>query len=148
MNIKSLIVAGTLLLSLGSQTPLEASIKEQLKLQQETFLTDTNGVILVKAVLGLKVGDIIRIYRTDGYSYTGRVTEITETHAPEDPSIRISGIINNVSGAQFGFGAAKGGMFAGAIIEPDKEFIYALELSESHKGYIFLPTTKYSKPNI
>jgi hypothetical protein len=39
-------------------------------------------------------------------------------------------------------------MFAGAIIEPDKEFIYALELSESHKGYIFLPTTKYSKPNI
>lgn len=113
----------------------------KLSLNQETYLTDKNGLVNPTAVAGLVVGSMVRIYRTDGTIYTGIITETIE----EKDSLRIYGRANNAENTSFGFAMAKGGIFAGAIIEHNSETIYSLEFSEMHKGYIFLYTTKYDK---
>ena len=113
----------------------------KLRINQEVYLTDTQGIVNPKTVSVLQVGDNVRIYRPDGTLYIGLVTETKE----EEGSLRIYGKINNVEDTQFGFAFATGGHFAGAIIERKNDRIYALELSEAHKGFIFLYTTKYDK---
>jgi hypothetical protein len=113
----------------------------KLRLNQEIYISDKNGVINPQLVSLLQVGDNIRFYRPDGTEYIGQVTETKE----ETGSLRIYGKIHNIEDCQFGFGLDSGGHFAGAIIERKNDKIYALELSESHKGFIFLYTTKYDK---
>lgn len=132
-----------------------ASLKEQsvginvpdlnkIKINQEAFLTDTLGIINIKSVSLLQVGDNVRIYRTDGTMYTGRVTSTEEASG----MLRIMGNMNNAENTEFGFVLAKGGVFAGAIVDKKNNKTYAIELSEAHKGFIFLLTNKYDKPII
>lgn len=140
------ILTSIVLLSLPTLS-LAEPIKEiipglnKLKLNQEVYLTDALGIVNPKTVILLQVGDLVRILRPDKTLYTGIVTETIE----ENDSIRIYGKVNNKENTSFGFAASKGGIFAGAIIEHNSETIYSLELSEAHKGYIFLYTTKYDK---
>jgi hypothetical protein len=113
----------------------------RLQLNQEIYLSDQNGVVSPQAVSLLQVGDNVRFYRPDGTLYTGQVTETKE----EEGSLRVYGKIHNVEDCQFGFALARGGNFAGAVIERKNDKIYVLELSEAHKGFIFLYSTKYDK---
>lgn len=144
--MKSVILILTILLTLVN---VHASVKERvipdlnkLKLNQEAFLTDTQGIINVKAVSILQVGDSIKLFRTDGTLYTGRVVTTEES----DGMLRIMGVMNNAENTEFGFVLAKGGIFAGAIVDKKNSKTYAIELSEHHKGFIFLLTNKYDKP--
>jgi hypothetical protein len=121
----------------GTKIPGDA-----LKLDQENYLTDTNGKADPSRMIVTPVGKLIRIYRTDGFYYTGKVTEIEES----DAYFKIYGTIFNVPGAQFGFVLAKGGVFAGAVVEAGKESAYVMEYSPEHKGYVLFKSTKYSKP--
>ena len=146
MNTKTYLLIGLLapmtLLGAFKETPnLNTPDINKLKLNQEVIISDVNGVINPKSVSLLQIGDYIRLCRPDGTIYTGRVTETVE----EEGSLRIYGDINNVSDCQFGFAFAKGGFFAGAIIERKNDKIYALELSEAHKGFIFVYSAKYNK---
>jgi hypothetical protein len=114
----------------------------KLQLDQEAYFTDVHGKADPGIIANTPVGKSVRIYRTDGFCYTGVVTEIedSETH------FKIYGTINNVPTGRFGFVLAKGGIFAGAIVEEEKEQTYVLEFSPAHKGYVLLRTTKYNKP--
>jgi hypothetical protein len=146
MKIKNIILSSLLIpiTTLGSfrEIPnIRTPDLNKLKLNQEVYLSDTNGLINIKTVSLLQVGDNIRVYRPDGTLYTGIVTKTEES----DGLLHIIGNINNKEDAQFGFVFAKGGHFAGAIVEKKNDRIYALELSEAHKGFVFLYTTKYDK---
>jgi len=126
-----------------------ASIKEseieipghKLQLKQETFLTDTNGIMNAAAIVNVTIGSSIKIYRTDGFVYSGKITEIEEGA----DFYKIYGFIHNVEDSQFGFVIAKGGVFAGAVVEKKNKKTYVLELSIPHKGYILMLSSKYDE---
>lgn len=114
----------------------------KLQLEEEVYLSDPSGVLILKQMMGVQIGRLVRIYRTDGAYYQGRVTEIEET----DTAYKIYGTIHSVEGAKFGFVLAKGGVFAGAVVEIKSQVVYAVEFSEAHKGFILMRTHKYDKP--
>jgi len=114
----------------------------RLQLEEETYLTSKSGVASPEQVSKAQLGRTVRIYRTDGFCYTGVVTEIQESEGV----FKIYGKINNVKNTQFGFVLAAGGIFAGAVLETDEDKAYVLELSPEHKGYVLMFTSKYRKP--
>lgn len=121
------------------QLYIEASL---LQLNQETLLTDTNGVINVKQITSVEVGKQVKIYRTDGVSYTGNVTSIEES-----PShYKVYGAITSVPDTYFGFSLIKGGTFVGAVVEQANERTYVAEFSLDHKGFVLLRSFKYQRP--
>jgi hypothetical protein len=116
----------------------------RLLLEQETFLTDKTGVAIPNQIINVPIGKSVILYRTDGTCYKGTVTEIEEG----DNYFKLYGKINNLDeGASFGFIMAKGGNFAGAIIEKKSNKTYVLEFSSEHKGFVFVLSTKYDKPS-
>jgi hypothetical protein len=141
-----------LLLLLGAQT-LDAGIKAEektipglkLRIEGEVPLTDNNGVVIPSQVIKAQVGKLVSIYRTDLFCYKGQITEIEES----DEALKIYGKILNVPESRFGFILAKGGQFAGAVVEGNENNrAYVLEFSPSHKGFIFIRNSKYEKPEL
>ena len=116
----------------------------KLQLQSEIHFTDTNGVAIVAAIASSEVGKNVKIYKTNKEYYTGIITSVTE----DSTSLRVFGDILNVPNASFGFTLAKGGIFAGAVVEKDTNKTYVLELDSSYKGYILQLTNRYDKPSI
>jgi hypothetical protein len=114
----------------------------KLQLEEEVYLSDPTGVLIPKQMMTVQIGRLVRIYRTDGTFYQGRVTEIEET----DTTYKIYGTIHSVEGAKFGFVLAKGGVFAGAVVEIKSQVVYAVEFSEAYKGFVLVRTHKYDKP--
>jgi hypothetical protein len=146
MKTKSLLLIGlmlplTLLGSVKEAPKLIVPDVNKLKLNQEVQITDSLGIVNIKLVSLLQAGDHLKMYRPDGTLYRGRVTETIE----EEGSLRIYGTVDNVPDCQFGFAFAKGGIFAGAVVEKKNDKVYALELNEVAKGYILVFTTKYDK---
>jgi hypothetical protein len=142
----------TTLLLLGAQT-LDAGIKTEekiipglkLRIEGEIPLTDNNGVVIPSQVIKLEVGKLVSMYRTDLFCYKGQITEIEESAE----ALKIYGKILNVPESRFGFILARGGNFAGAIVEGDENNrTYVLEFSPSHKGFVFIRNTKYEKPQL
>lgn len=125
-------------------------IKEQdiipglkLRLDNQLQITDKNGVVLPNQIIGATVGKLVSLYRTDGFKYDGQITEIEESAE----YLKVYGKFLNVEDANFGFIIAKGGHFAGAIIEKKENKIYVLEFSATHKGFIFIRSFKHDKPS-
>ena len=110
-----------------------------LKLNQETYLTDTKGVANPSTIIGLTPGDAVRIYFTDGTHFTAMVRE-TSMHA--DGIFKVFGEMINPSDAGFGFVLTKDGTFAGAIVQRKQNIVHKLGYDEDAKGYVF----KYDKP--
>jgi hypothetical protein len=112
-----------------------------LTLDQEYNITDNFGVVIPNQLVYVSAGATVKIKRVDGFVYTGKITEIEEA----DGSFKVYGQVDNVEDTFFGFSIAKGGVFAGAIVERANNKTYVLEFSLEHKGYIFLRTLKYDK---
>ena len=139
---KSLLVSGfSIFVNL---TTLNAGLNlelPKLTLHMQVILSDEHGVILPRQVATLKTGDQVKFCRPDKTEYVGIVTEIQET--PE--YLKIFGKLTNDPNTGFGFGLAKGGIFAGAIVTENSDEIYTLEFSVGHKGYIFLKSFLHKK---
>jgi hypothetical protein len=131
---KTLIIACLLAL-----TPVKAAIEPKLKIDQELFLSDTNGVVKAAAIAKAAAGTMIKLYKTDGTFYTGIVNLVKE----DNDSYEIQGSINNCN-ASFGFKIAKGGTFIGAVVEHDVKKTYVLEFSLPHKGFVLVYNLKYN----
>ena len=114
----------------------------KLQLEEEMFLTDQNGVAIPEQIIKVPIGKLVKIYRPDGFCYKGMVTEIEEG----DSYYKVYGKINNVEQTSFGFVLAKGGNFAGAILEKNNSKTYVLEFDRIRKGFVFVFSTKYDKP--
>lgn len=133
----SIIVASLALpLSLGagltSQTSAVPGFK--LKINEELYFSDKTGVFLLDQVGSSEIGRLVKIYRTDGFCYSGRITEIEES----ETIFKVYGAINNVDNTQFGFVMAKGGIFVGAVVEKTSGTTYVLELNEQAKGFVLV----------
>ena len=133
--VPQLVLAG-----LVSDSPVPPGFK--LQLEQESMLTDKNGIILFSQIIKVPVGKSILIYRPDGFCYKGIVTEIEEG----DGFFKIYGKLHNVD-AGFGFVMHKGGNFAGAIKEHKNLKTYVAEFDVLRKGFVFVYSTKYDKPS-
>lgn len=111
----------------------------KIKLSAEKYFTDTNGVFSVAQLVKATVGSQVRIYKTDGNYYTGQITELEES----SEHLKIYGYIFDANDTMFGFVLAKGGVFAGAVVEKNKDKVYTVEFSAAHKGYILLRSQRF-----
>lgn len=106
-----------------------------LKLNQEINLTDSRGVLIPSAILGLNPSESIKITLTDGTVILGVVKT---TEVINKKIYKVFGDITNGDNAGFGFGMAENGTFGGAVVYRTTEVVYKIEYSESLKGYIFV----------
>ena len=112
-----------------------------LELEQEKYITDTNGVVNPNNIIRLLPSNVIKIYFPDGTELKGVVTKIEEINKE---IFKVFGDIQNKPNTGFGFVLTKDGIFAGAVVFRDKDETYTLKYSEAAKGYIFVksPTIK------
>ena len=113
----------------------------KLQLAEETYLTDKNGVASPGQIINVQLGRSVRLYRTDGFCYTGQVTEIEESA----DTYKVYGSISNVDGGRFGFVLAKGGVFAGAVLDVKNDIVYVMEMSALYKGYVLVRSFRHNK---
>lgn len=143
--MKRLLSLLLLLPSTGTAITKEKEIIPGLKLRIEAQvqLTDKQGVVIPNQLIKALVGQLATIYRTDGFKYDVQITEIEES----SEQLKVYGKILNVEDGNFGFVMAKGGHFAGALLEKKENKTYILEFSEEHKGFVFVRSYKYDKPS-
>jgi hypothetical protein len=103
-----------------------------LKLDQETFLTDKNGVFIANNVLKLIPGNAIKIYLTDGTELNGLVKS---TELLNGQVFKVFGEIVNKNNTGFGFVLTKDAIFAGAVVFRDSNVTYAIAYDELRKGF-------------
>jgi len=130
--------------SIGLATAKEKEVIPglNLRIEAQLQLTDKNGIVIPSQIIKSIVGQLATIYRTDGFKYDVQITEIEES----DEYLKVYGKVLNVEDASFGFAMARGGNFAGAIIEKKENKTYVLEFSAAHKGFIFVRSYKHDKP--
>lgn len=118
----------------GSKEPFS------LKLDQESYVTDTSGVANPSVIINLKPGSTIRIYLPTGKCFTAIVKETTMLSGGV---FKVFGEMTNSKDTGFGFVLTKDGVFAGAIVQRDTNTTHTLSYDDDAKGYIF----KYSIEN-
>lgn len=138
----SLIALLPLLIAQSVEKPVKSEEQKQpfsLKLDQETYLTDTFGVANPNTIITSKPGDTVRIYFTDGTYFTAIVKETT---MHEQGIFKVFGEMTSPTNTGFGFVLTKDGTFAGAIVQRSQNIVHQLLFDETMKGYVF----KYVKP--
>lgn len=137
--LKSLALFLPLLIARASEKPEEQKPPFSLKLDQETYVTDTVGVANPATIINLKPGNTIRIYFTDGTHFTALVKETTML---SDGVFKVFGEMINPENTGFGFVLSKDGIFAGAVVQRGPNIVHKLMYDEDAKGYVF----KYVAP--
>lgn len=129
LGVLSIISNGELKLSEKPNVPYK------LKLDQETSLTDSRGVLIPSAIIRLNPSEYITITLTDGTVIKGvvKITEIINKQI-----FKVFGDVTNGENAGFGFGIMENGTFGGAVVYRNTEKIYKIQYSEELKGYIFV----------
>ena len=135
----------TILLSLAASTCFGGAKRDEipkqpfsyLKLDQETYLTDTNGILNPKMLLGLIPSNQVKIYLTDGTVLNGLVKE-TETINNE--IYKVFGEITNKNNVGFGFVLTKDGIFGGAVVFRDTDETFAVKYNEEAKSFTLVKT--------
>ena len=106
-----------------------------IKIDQETYITDTNGVLNPKMLLGLIPSNLVKIYLIDGTVLNGIVKE-TENFNNE--MFKVFGEITNKKNTGFGFVLTKEGVFAGAVVFRDTDETHTVKYSEELKEFILV----------
>lgn len=123
-----------LLIAVTSCLAIEKEINPySLKLDQETYLTDKNGIFIPNLLVKLMPGNAIKIYLTDGTELMGLVKT---TEMFNGQIFKVFGEIVNKKNTGFGFVLTKDAVFAGAVVFRDTEDTYAISYDESRKGFI------------
>lgn len=132
--LKPLVLLLPLLIARPAEKSEDQKPPFSLKLDQETFATDTKGVANPTTIIGLKPGNAVRIYFTDGTYFTALVKETT-MHS--DGVFKVFGEMINPENTGFGFVLTKDGVFAGAVVQRGPNIVHQLLYDEDAKGYIF-----------
>lgn len=141
------IITSLLLLPLGVSQKLETNKSPfNLKLNQETLLTDNYGVLLPAAIIPLHPATYIKIYLTDGTELTGIVKEAQYLEVKDGISaFRVFGDILNKENTGFGFVITETGVFGGAVVFRNTDTTYTVSYSEAHKGFVLQLNTQTKK---
>ena len=106
-----------------------------LKLDQETYLTDSTGLLNPKMILNLIPSNNIKIYLSDGTVLTGIVKE---TSIINNETFKVFGELTNKENSGFGFVLTKDGVFAGAVVFRNSDETHTVKYSEEAKGYVLV----------
>ena len=139
------LIAGLLTSPFGAiqKDTVEEKPPFSLRLDQESYLTDTKGVLNPGAIISLKVGTNIIIYLTDGTVLKGLVKE---SQMLDSKIFKVYGDIINKPNTGFGFVLTENGTFAGAVVFRDSNATYTVQYSEAFKGAVlFLNNTPDKK---
>lgn len=128
--IKYLITLGLLTSSCFAINKAENPFS--LKIDQETFLTDKNGVFVTSSVLKLVPGNAVKIFLTDGTELNGLVKS---TEFLNGQVFKVFGEIVNKNNTGFGFVLTKDSIFAGAVVFRDNNITYTINYDELRKGF-------------
>lgn len=131
--MKALLLLPLILTGIAKQATQDVPKYPQLKLNQESYVTDKQGVLNPQVIIGLRPGDNVRIYLTDGTLFTGLVKETSLT---DDSIFKVFGEISSHKNTGFGFCITKSGIFGGAVVERDQDIQYVVKESAPHKGFI------------
>jgi hypothetical protein len=116
-----------------------------LKLDQETYLSDTNGILNPKMLLGLVPSNLIKIYLTDGTVLNGMVKE---TEIVNNETYKVFGEITNKNNVGFGFVLTKDGVFAGAVVFRDTDETYTVKYLDDANVFTLVKSIgKNAKPS-
>jgi len=132
--MKSLIALLPLLIIQSPEKPIAPKPPFSLKLNQETYITDTSGVANPNTIIGLKPGDAIKMYFVDGTCFAALVRETTMI---EGGVFKVFGEMTSHSNTGFGFILTKDGIFAGAIVQRNSNTVHQLVYDKEANGYIF-----------
>jgi hypothetical protein len=132
--MKKLLIS-TLLLTTVLGITQEPKQAYGLKLQQNIYITDKNGVANPNVIIRLVPSNIVKICLPDGTEYTGMVKSIEEQGTE---LVKVFGEFLDKPESGFGFVLRKDGLFAGAMVFKDTDTTYTLEFSAEAKGYIFI----------
>lgn len=116
-----------------------------LNIDQEIRVTDNNGKANPEIIIRLKPNDTIKIVLQDKTVLRGLVKEVQSIN---NEVIKIFGEIMNKENAGFGFGLAKIGVFAGAVVYRDEGIVYSLVESKVDGGFYFIQTEVQKKEKI
>jgi len=108
----------------------------KLQLEQETYLSDKNGLLYARSILKLVPSNSIVLYLPDGTEIKGLIKEV---QVDTNDKVAVYGDVTNKQNAGFGFILSSKGVFAGAVVFRDTEITYTVQYSEPHKGFILLP---------
>lgn len=133
--MKALLALIPMMIMQSAQKADEQKQPFALKLDQETYLTDTQGVANPSTIIRLMPGNMVRIYLTDGTFFTAMVKETT---MQSEGVFKAYGEMLTPKNSGFGFVMSRDGVFAGAIVSRDDNKTYKLQYSEPHQGYVFL----------
>jgi len=114
----------------------ESNVPFKLQLEQETYLSDKNGVLYANSILKLIPSSSIILYLPDGTEIKGMIKEV---QIDNNEKISVYGDVTNKQNTGFGFILNSKGVFAGAVVFRDTEITYTVQYSVPHKGYILLP---------
>lgn len=132
--MKSLIALLPLLIIQAPEKQTAPKPPFSLRIDQETYITDTKGVANPSTVIGLKPGDAVKMYFVDGTCFTALVRETTMI---EGGVFKVFGEMISHTNTGFGFVLTKDGIFAGAIVQRNSNTVHQLVYDEEAKGYIF-----------
>jgi hypothetical protein len=110
-----------------------------LKLEEQIYFTDTQGIANPSNIIKAKPLDNIKIYLSDGTELLGLVTKTEETNRE---ILKVFGDIQNKENTGFGFVLTKDGIFAGAVVFRDTDEVFKLEYVESVKGFMLIKSAK------
>jgi hypothetical protein len=106
-----------------------------LKIDQETYLTDKNGVFIPSSILKLVPGNAVKIYLMDGTELKGL---IKSTEFINSEVFKVFGEMTNKDNTGFGFVFTRDAIFGGAVVFRDKNFVYKINYNEVAKGYVLM----------
>lgn len=114
----------------------------KLRIDQEKHITTKTGQIQVGAVLGLKVGDIVKLYLIDGTELSGKVFQRDEV---QGKSIAVYGTVDAEPDAGFGLIMNNEGGFEGALLFKRSARTYLVSYIVESKSFYFLRAVKIDK---
>ena len=111
-------------------------------LDQEKFLTDKKGALLLKNSLDLKVGDVVVINTQDGFEVKGKVFKREEE---KGKFIKIYGNLNDDENSGFGLMFSLEGGINGAVVLKKTDTNYVLTQNSVDNSFYFVRSFKFEK---
>ena len=120
----------------------KSNTPSNLKIDQETYLTDVRGVFNLRIFVKLEPSNTVKIILPDGKVLVG-IVKTTEMFNNE--IFKVFGEITNETNTGFGFIVTKDGVLGGAVVYRDTQLNYVIKYLEDIKGYILIPDKLQAK---
>ena len=128
----SIILTSTVLYG-TSYAGFNKVIKKDIK--NQINITTDKGIVDPNLVLNLEPENNIKIVTVDGNKFNGLVKTVKYEN---NTTCKIFGDVLNRERSAFGFAISKTGSFAGAIMFKNEDYLYAVEYSDQHGGFVFV----------